>query len=96
LHLTPDASNPAPKLAAGATRQFWQSASGQPWIAGGAPFGTELICVIATAVPVDLGSRAQVEQAVDYLRDLRRVLSQASAPSGQPHVLATLLVETHP
>ena len=96
LHLTPDRSGPAPKLAPSATRLFWQSANGQPWSAGGEPFGTELICAIATATPVDLGSRAQVEQAADYLRDLRRVLSQTSVPSGQPNVLATLLVETHP
>jgi hypothetical protein len=96
LHLSPDPNNPAPKLAAGAARVFSQSASGQPWGAGGAPFGSELICVIATAVPIDLGSRAQVEQAADYLRDLRRVLSQASAPAAQPNVVATLLVETHP
>jgi len=96
LHLTPDHSSPAPKLGPSATRLFWQSANGQPWSAGGEPFGTELICAIATAIPVDLGSRAQVEQAADYLRDLRRALSQTNVPSGQPNVLATLLVETHP
>jgi hypothetical protein len=96
FHLTPDPGSPAPKLAAGASRLFWQSANGRPWIAGGEPFGTELICVIATAIPVDLGSRAQVEQAADYLRDLKRVLTQTNVPPGQPNVLATLLVETHP
>src|SRR5215471_16793372 len=96
LHLTPDHSSPAPKLGPSATRLVWQSANGQPWSAGGEPFGTELICAIATAIPVDLGSRAQVEQAADYLRDLRRALSQTNVPSGQPNVLATLLVETRP
>jgi hypothetical protein len=90
----PDAGQPAPKLAAGTTRVFANSANGQVWYAGGAPFGTELICVIATALPVDLGSRSQVEQAADYLRDLRRALSQTNAASGQPNVLATLLVKT--
>jgi hypothetical protein len=96
LHLTPDAGQPAPKLAPGTTRLFANSANGQVWYAGGGPFGTELICVIATAWPVDLGSRSQVEQAADYLRDLRRALSQTNAPSGQPNVLATLLVKTAP
>jgi hypothetical protein len=96
LHLMPDPGQPAPKLAPTMTRQFSQSANGQPWIAGGAPFGTELICVVATAIPIDMSSRAQVEKAADYLRDLRRALSQANAPSAQPNALATLLVKTSP
>jgi hypothetical protein len=96
LHLTPEAGRPAPKLPAGAARPFANAANGQPWLAGGAPFGTELISVIATPLAVDLGSRSQVEQAADYLRDLRGALRQANAPSGQPNVLATLLVKTSP
>jgi hypothetical protein len=96
LHLMPEGSQPASKLPAGTTRIFGNPANGQIWNAGGAPFGTELICVIATVLPVDLGSRSQVEEAGDYLHDLRRALREANAPSGQPNVLATLLVNTAP
>ena len=94
LHLAPIAGQVAPRLATGAARLFGNPANGEIWNAGGEPFGTELICVIATVSPVDLGSRSQVEQAADYLRDLRRALRQANAPTGQPNILGTLLVKT--
>ena len=94
LHLTPVPGQPAPRLATGAARLFGNPANGEIWNAGGEPFGTELISVIATVSPVDLGSRSQVEQAADYLRDLRRALGQANARPGQPNVLGTLLVKT--
>ena len=96
-HLKPDAGEPSPKLAAGATRLFGNSANGEAWNAGGAPFGTELITVTATPEPLDLGaSRSSVEPAADYLRDLRGALGRISVASGRPNVLATLLVKTSP
>jgi hypothetical protein len=96
-HLKPEAGEPPPKLAAGATRLFGSSANGAAWNAGGAPFGTELITVTATPEPLDLGaSRSTVEPAADYLRDLRRALGRVSVSSGRPNVLAMLLVKTSP
>jgi hypothetical protein len=97
LHLKPEGGEPPPKLAAGATRLFGNSANGETWNAGGAPFGTELITVTATPEPLDLGaSRSSVEPAADYLRDLRRALGRISVPSGRPNLLAMLLVKTSP
>jgi tetratricopeptide (TPR) repeat protein len=96
-HLKPEGGEPAPKLAAGTTHMFGNPANGEVWNAGGAPFGTELITVIATPVPLDLGaSRPKIEPASGYLRDLNRALGRISVPSGQPNVLATLLVRTSP
>jgi hypothetical protein len=64
------------------------------WNAGGAPFGTEEIAVIATPSPLDLrGSRPMVEPALDYLRDLKQALGTMQA-SSKPNVLGTLLVRT--
>jgi hypothetical protein len=97
VHLKPEGGEPAPKLAAGTTHMFGNPANGEVWNAGGAPFGTELITVIATPVPLDLGaSRPKIEPASGYLRDLNRALGRISVPSGQPNVLATLLVRTSP
>jgi hypothetical protein len=96
-HMKPEGGDPAPKLAAGTTHIFGNPANGEVWNAGGAPFGTELITVIATPVPLDLGaSRLKVEPASGYLRDLNSALSRISIPSGQPNVLAMLLVRTSP
>ena len=97
LHLKPDGGEPAPKLAAGTTHLFGNPANGEVWNAGGAPFGNELITVIATPEPLDLGaSRPQVEPASGYLRDLKRALDRISVPSARPNALATLLVKTSP
>jgi hypothetical protein len=96
-HLKPEGSEPAPKLAAGTAHIFGNPANGEVWNAGGAPFGTELILLIATPVPLELGaSRPNVEPASGYLRDLNRALSRISVPAGQPNVFATLLVRTSP
>jgi len=96
-HLKPEGGELAPKLAAGTTHIFGNPANGEVWKAGGAPFGTELITVIATPVPLDLGaSRPKIEPAASYLRDLNRGLGRISVPSGQPNVLATLLIKTSP
>ncbi len=96
-HLAPDSGRPAPKLAAGTTHLFGNPANGEVWNAGGAPFGTELITVIATPVPLDLGaSRPKVELAADYLHDVQRALGRISVSSGQPNIVVTLLVKTRP
>jgi hypothetical protein len=93
LHLWPNKEEPTAKLAAGETRVFGQVGSGKTWRAGGAPFGTEMISVVATAGPIDLGlSRPEVENAADYLRDLRRALDHVG--SGAHGSIATLLIKT--
>jgi Sel1 repeat len=95
LHLWPNKEEPTARLAAGKTRVFGQVGSGKTWRAGGAPFGTEIISVIATAGPLDLGvSRPDVETAADYLRDLRRALDRIGQGVGAHSSMATLLVKT--
>jgi hypothetical protein len=95
LHLWPNKEEPTAKLAAGKTRVFGEAASGKTWRVGGAPFGTEIISVIATAGPIDLGlSRPDVEFAADYLRDLRRALDRVGQAGGAQSSVATLLVKT--
>jgi hypothetical protein len=94
LHLWPNKQEPTAKLAAGKTRVFGE-ASGKTWRAGGAPFGTEIISVIATAGPIDLDlTRPDVENAADYLRDLRRALDRIGRAVGAHRSMATLLVKT--
>ena len=93
-HLWPNDKERDPKLAAGASRVFGESTGGKVWNAGGAPFGTEEIAVIATPSPLDLGGpRPAVEQAVNYLRDLKQALGTVQV-SSKPNVLGTLLVRT--
>src|SRR5262249_18043999 len=95
LHLWPNSAEPTTKLAAGGARVFEKGPNGDPWSAGGAPFGTELIPAIATPGPIDIGrSRPLVEPAADYLRDLRRGLDRIAAPSRTPKAAASLLVKT--
>jgi hypothetical protein len=95
LHLWPNKEEPTAKLAAGKTGVFGEVASGKTWRVGGAPFGTEIISVIATAGPIDLGlSRPDVEIAADYLRDLRRALDRVGRAGGAQSSVATLLVKT--
>jgi len=95
-HLWPNGEEPTPRLEARRTRVFGEPANGKVVNAGGEPFGDELITVIGTPSPVDLGTRAQVEQATDYLRDLKLALGRTNAPSETPNVMATLLVRTMP
>jgi Sel1 repeat-containing protein len=94
LHLKPGGGELAPELAAGKTHLFGDPANGEDWRAGGAPFGTELIAVVATPTPLALGVRPRVEEAVPYLRDLKRAFDRIDAGSGAPGLVATLLVET--
>jgi hypothetical protein len=96
-HLKPEEGEPPPKIAGGTTHTFGNPANGELWSAGGAPFGTELITVLATRVPLDLGgSRAKVELAADYLRDLQRSLNRISVSSGESNIIAMLVVRTSP
>jgi hypothetical protein len=93
-HLWPNDREKDPKLLADASRVFGEPASGKVWKAGGAPFGTEMISVVATPATLDLGGpRPVVEQSQDYLRDLRRALGASSA-SSKPNIFQTLLVST--
>ena len=96
LHLWPNGEEPTPRLEARRTHVFGEPANGKVVNAGGAPFGDELITVTGTPSPVDLGTRAPVEQAVDYLRDLKIALSRANPSSETPNIVATLLVHTMP
>ena len=95
LHLAPSNGEPAPQLAAKSTRVFGRSNNRKDWIAGGAPFGTELIAVIATSSPINAGAaRSDSEPATKYLQDLRAALGHATAGSAARNVLGTLLVHT--
>jgi hypothetical protein len=96
VHLLPSAAQPAPpQLAAGAGRVFGGAGSGGDWVAGGAPFGTELISVVATPGPLAIGaSRPPSEPALDYLRELKQSLPHVSPGAARPPLLATLLVHT--
>jgi hypothetical protein len=95
LHLAPSSELPASQLAAGANGVFGRYGRGRDWIAGGAPFGTELISVVATPSTLSLGvPRPPVEKALDYLRDLKRALGRANPGSGTSNALALLLVHT--
>ncbi|MGD9616821.1 MAG: DUF4384 domain-containing protein [Alphaproteobacteria bacterium] len=93
LHMVPNEHMPSVRLAAGATRIFG-AGGGEDWRAGGPPFGTELILVIATPQPLDLGPRPVVEDAAAYLSDLGKALRQRGAGAAQPGLLTTMLVET--
>ncbi|MBV8777318.1 MAG: DUF4384 domain-containing protein [Alphaproteobacteria bacterium] len=92
-HLWPNDQEPDPKLAAKAVHVFGEPGAGKVWKAGGAPFGTEVIAVIASASPLDLGRRPWIEQSQDYLHDLRGALA-ATSSSPEPNIFQTLLVNT--
>jgi eukaryotic-like serine/threonine-protein kinase len=93
-HLWPNDREREPSLAADALRVFGQEPNGKVWKAGGAPFGTEMISVIAIPSALGLGGpRPTVEQSVDYLRDIRRALDK-NGSSAKPNLFQTLLVTT--
>ena len=95
LHLWPNNDETAVTLVAGQTRVFGQPGAHKVWAAGGAPFGTEFISVIATPAALDLGAtRRPIEPAEDYLRDLRAALGRTPAPASTPNVAAALIVHT--
>jgi eukaryotic-like serine/threonine-protein kinase len=91
-HLWPNDQEKDPKLAPDAVRIFGEPGGGRVWKAGGAPFGTEMITVLATPVPLNLGQRPWVEQSQDYLRDLKRALD--TNRSDKTAIYQTLLVTT--
>lgn len=96
LHLWPTGDEPTPRMAAETMRVFGDAANGKVIRAGGPPFGTELITLLATRAPVELGSRPPVERASDYLRELKRALARISPVAGKPNAFAELLVKTGP
>ena len=96
LHMWPNADFPTATLAAGETRKFLNSGSGNKvWQIGGAPFGTEYITVIATPGPLagSVTGRA-VEPAADYLRELKEALQRSSTLGGQANVFASVFIHT--
>ena len=96
LHMWPTGTEPSASVGATGIRVFWDAGGSKTWDAGGAPFGTEMIAATATAAPLELGSRQQVEPAVDYVRDLRRALEHSPAGRLTPNALAILFVKTEP
>ena len=95
LHLWPNNDETVVTLVAGQTRVFGQPGAHKVWAAGGAPFGTEFILVIATPAVLDLSSaRRPVEPADDYLRDLKAALGRTAAPASTPDIAAVLMVHT--
>lgn len=94
LHMWPNPDEPHVTLAPGAKRVFGDL-GGKAWNAGGAPFGAEFITVTATRQPLDLAtSRPDTEAGSEYLRDLESALRRARSASGQPNLLATVIVQT--
>lgn len=89
LHLLPNADEPTVQLSAGASRVF-----GHDWIAGGAPFGTEIIGVIASAAPIPLAPRPATEPALGYLRDVKQALARLPTGAAATPLVAKLLVHT--
>lgn len=97
LHLWPNNDEATVFLTAGETRVFGQPGAHKVWAAGGAPFGTEFILVIATPAALELGApRRPVESADDYLRDLRTALGRSRPPPGTPNIAGVLMVHTGP
>jgi hypothetical protein len=95
LHLAPSTELPAAQLSAGTTGVFGRNGRGRDWIAGGAPFGTEVIAAFATPTALSLGvPRPPAEKALDYLRDLKRALGRANPGSATSNAMALLLVRT--
>jgi hypothetical protein len=96
LHMLPSGKLSKGRLAAGATQIFGPAGSGEDWRAGGPPFGTEVILVLATPQPLDLGARPDVEYAASYLSSLEKALRKSPATERQPNLLGTMLVQTQP
>jgi hypothetical protein len=96
LHLWPTGNEPAPRLGPAVARVFGDPSEGKVVKAGGAPFGTELITIIATPLPIQLGARPAVERAADYLRDLKQVLGRGNHSAETPNLMAELMVKTSP
>jgi hypothetical protein len=98
LHMWPNQYMPQSQVAPGDTRNFLHRRLDGPdpdWLVGGEPFGTELISVVATPRPLNLGAnRPMIEPADGYLRDLTNALRLMRASGGQPSLLATTFIHT--
>jgi hypothetical protein len=94
LHMVPNEKSSKVNLAAGTTKIFGPEGSGENWRAGGPPFGTEVILVLATPQPLELGGRPDVESAAGYLSSLEKALHNSAATERQPNLLGTMLVQT--
>ncbi|HEY1796790.1 MAG TPA: protein kinase [Stellaceae bacterium] len=94
LHMWPNAEMATAAVAASGTQEFLKSgARNKVWRVGGAPFGVELITVVATRSPLDFGRELPlVETASDYLGELKRALQRAG-PGPRP-LTASVLVHT--
>jgi class 3 adenylate cyclase len=91
-HMWPNPAEPVARLPAGGKRVFGE---GGDIRAGGAPFGTELIVVIASRGPLELGNRRQeAELAAWYLVDLESALRRNREGVGTSPSVATLYVQT--
>jgi hypothetical protein len=94
LHMLPSDKNSRVRLAAGTTQIFGPGGSGESWRAGGPPFGTEVILVLATPQSLDLGARPLIESAETYLSSLEKALRKSAATERQPNLFGTILVQT--
>ena len=94
VHMLPVDKTSKARLAAGTTQIFGPDGSGENWRAGGAPFGNEMILVLATPQPLDLGARPNVEQAVAYLSSLERALRKSGPTQRLQNLFGTILVKT--
>ena len=63
----------------------------RPWLKISAPFGHELLLIIAARTPLTLGDRPRVEDAKDYLEDLAGALS---APDADRPIASTIAILT--
>jgi hypothetical protein len=94
-HMAPSSEEPAPvHLAAKKENHYGSYGSSKDWIVGGAPYGTEMIAIIATPAVLDLGNRPRIESAAAYLADLKRALAKVNVSAGSPNSMAMLLVHT--
>jgi hypothetical protein len=98
LHMWPNEFISATQVAPGEKKKFLHRRPDGPdpdWLVGGAPFGTELISVIATPRPLNLGAkRPMIESATTYLKDLTNALRLMRATGAQPALVATTFIHT--
>ena len=98
LHMWPNEFIAATPVAPGEKKRFLHRRPDGPdpdWLVGGAPFGTELISVVATPRPLNLGAkRPMIEPASTYLKDLTNALRLMRATGGPPPLIATTFIHT--
>lgn len=96
LHMLPNDAYPTVVLPPAAQRVFDSGRPGEKWMAGGAPFGTELIVVLGTPEELDIGIRPNPDRVTDYLQALEAALRGAPESARTLNRLATILVHTFP